>query len=276
VRDPAFAYTGNVSSRGVGLLADGSVLSFSNASPFIQKISTTGTVTTPFPADGNGSANGAIATHAAYGTQFYVNGAFTTWGGAAASTLARINADGTRDATFDAGSGFNGTNLDALFVDSAGRLWCAGGFASYRGDTSKARLVVLNGGAFESNSGQPADPFADFLETAGVPAAQRGPSDDPDADGITNLMEYALDLNPMLNSAGLLPQAVNNGTHLTLTYRRHRSDVIYSVEAGDDLGLPWSTTNVTQGTPAGDGTTTASIPLTAPEDFLRLRVTLVP
>ena len=109
-----------------------------------------------------------------------------------------------------------------------------------------------------------------------LPAGERDPGDDFDADGIPNLMEYALDLNPLANSAAAMPQPVNNGTHLTYTYRRVRSDIAYSVEAGDNLALPWSTANVNQGTPAGDGTTTASIPLTAPEDFLRLRVTLVP
>ncbi len=73
-----------------------------------------------------------------------------------------------------------------------------------------------------------------------------------------------------------MPPLVNNGTHLTYTYRRVRSDITYSVEAGDNLALPWSAAPVDQGTPAGDGTTTAGIPLTALEDFLRLRVTLRP
>ena len=178
--------------------------------------------------------------------------------------------------TFDAGSGFNGTDLDTLVVDSAGRVWCAGAFISYRGAAAATKLVVLNGGAFQSNSGPPADPFLAYLETAGVPAGQRGENDDPDNDGIVNLLEYALGLNPMLNSAALAPQPVQNGTNLTLTYQRLRADLTYSVEASATLSGTWSTANVTQGTPAGDGTTTASLPLAAPEDFLRLRVTLIP
>jgi len=274
VRDPGFTYTGTMSSRGIGLLGDGSVLSFSNNSPFVQKISAAGSLTMPFPAAGG--PNGQIVTHAAAGSQFYVNGAFTTWGGVTANTLARINADGSLDATFDAGSGFNGTNLDTIVLDSAGRVWCGGSFISYRGDTSAARLVVLNGGLAQSNSGPPADPFGAFMESAGVPANQRGANDDPDGDGIHNLMEYALDLAPMANSTASLPVAIPTATHLTLTYRRFRADVTYSVEAAADTAAAWSAAPVNQGTPAGDDTTTASIPLSSPENFLRLRVTLLP
>jgi hypothetical protein len=130
--------------------------------------------------------------------------------------------------------------------------------------TSNAVDVVTSGGGGFSG-------WANAL-----PAGQRGPNDDPDGDGISNLMEYALNLDPLADSNAFLPTQGTTPTHLTLTYRRWRTDIIYSVEAGDDLALPWSTASVNQGTPAGDGTTTASIPLTAPEDFLRLRVTLMP
>ena len=108
-----------------------------------------------------------------------------------------------------------------------------------------------------------------------LPAGQRGPADDPDFDGIPNLMEYALDLDPAANSAGQMPPPSNNGTHITYTYRRVRSDIIYSVEASDNISA-WSTASVNQGTPGPDGTTTATLPLTAAENFLRLRVTLIP
>ena len=136
--------------------------------------------------------------------------------------------------------------------------------------------VTDAGGSNVSNPVDVAAASGGFTAWANVlPAGQRGPADDPDFDGIPNLVEYALDLNPAANSAGQIPPPVNNGTHLTYTYRRVRSDIAYSVEAGDNLALPWSTANVDQGTPAGDGTTTARLPLTAPEQFLRLRVALV-
>jgi hypothetical protein len=151
--------------------------------------------------------------------------------------------------------------------------------ASYSAADAGSYTVRVNGagGSTTSSALSIAAAPAGFASwAAALPAGQRGPNDDPDRDGVPNLMEYALNLDPAANSAGQLPREDRTGTHITLTYRRHRADIIYSVEAGDDLALPWSTANVNQGTPAGDGTTTASLPFTAPEDFLRLRVTLAP
>jgi uncharacterized delta-60 repeat protein len=137
--------------------------------------------------------------------------------------------------------------------------------------------VTDAGGATVSNPADLPQVGSGFSAWAdALPAGQRAPDDDPDFDGIPNLVEYALGLDPLTDSAAQMPQTVNNGTHLTYTYRRVRSDITYSVEAGDNLALPWSAANVNQGTPAGDGTTTATLPLTAPEGFLRLRVTLAP
>jgi hypothetical protein len=53
--------------------------------------------------------------------------------------------------------------------------------------------------------------------------------------------------------------------------------VTYTVETSPDLRTgTWTATGVTQGTPAGDGTTTASIPIGIGKAFLRLSVTKNP
>ena len=63
-------------------------------------------------------------------------------------------------------------------------------------------------------------------------------------------------------------------TLLQLTYRRVRNDVTYTVETSPTLiGGTWTSVGVTQGTPAPDGTTTASIAITPGSGFLRLSVT---
>ncbi|MGL5017924.1 MAG: hypothetical protein ACRDBP_07310, partial [Luteolibacter sp.] len=122
-----------------------------------------------------------------------------------------------------------------------------------------------------------ADPLADFLTTAGVPANLRGPNDDPDFDGLSNLLEYALDLNPNGTGGsftGTLPSLSTTPTLLQLTYRRVRNDVTYVVQTSPTLiGGTWTSVGVTQGTPAGNGTTTASISITPNSQFLRLSVT---
>jgi probable HAF family extracellular repeat protein len=119
--------------------------------------------------------------------------------------------------------------------------------------------------------------FTTFLTNAGVPANLRGPNDDPDGDDLDNLIEYALDLNPNGSGGaftGTAPALSGTPTQLQLTYRRVRNDVTYVVVTSPNLtGGTWTTAGVTQGTPDGDGTTTASIPLAAGSGFLRLVVT---
>jgi len=74
----------------------------------------------------------------------------------------------------------------------------------------------------------PADTFgAWILAHAGVPEGQRGPADDPDRDGLANLIEYAYDLDPASPHHGPPPwtvTAVPGGVVLT-TRLRERSDL---------------------------------------------------
>lgn len=275
-KDANFSYAGTMTSFGAGLLTDSSVLSFSSNYPYLQKIGLTGTVATGFPNTDQsfqGPGN-SVAQHAASSSgQFYLQGAFTTYGGASVPNVIRINADGSRDTTFapGSGSGFNGT-VETMVVDGQGRLWAAGSFASYNGDTTITKLVVLNGGAAQTYSGPPPDTLGNYLSAAGVPANLRGPNDDPDGDGVPNLLEYALALNPAGADAASLPQAMTASSRLTMTYERARTDVTYVVETSTDL-LNWTATGVDQGAPDGDGITTASVAMAGSAQFLRLRVT---
>jgi hypothetical protein len=73
---------------------------------------------------------------------------------------------------------------------------------------------------------------------------------DPDGDGIANLLEYGLYLNP--NAAGVtgLPvgQVDTNCSCLSLTYHETiaATDLRYTVEAAADPGGPWSTNGVAE------------------------------
>ena len=109
------------------------------------------------------------------------------------------------------------------------------------------------------------------------------PGVDGDSDGMCNLLEHALGLNPHLSdSAGVFPVSYNPATErLSATYPLLRGDVIYSVETATTIGDPgsWTTVGVDQGftpsTPLGT-MVSASVPAVPGETrrFLRLRVTL--
>lgn len=75
-----------------------------------------------------------------------------------------------------------------------------------------------------------------------------GPADDPDADGLPNLAEYAFGTGPWMRSnAPVVGQTSVAGTnYLTLTYSRAKllTDVTYTVEASTDLQT-WSSAGAT-------------------------------
>ena len=59
---------------------------------------------------------------------------------------------------------------------------------------------------------------------------------DPDNDGIVNLLEYAFALNPKQNSAGLLPRAQRSGDNLVLSFTQPAG------VSGITYGAEWSAT----------------------------------
>ncbi|MBK8092972.1 MAG: autotransporter-associated beta strand repeat-containing protein [Verrucomicrobiaceae bacterium] len=103
-------------------------------------------------------------------------------------------------------------------------------------------------------------------------------SADTDADGTSNLLEYATAMNPALND--VVPQsATKNGSNLDFIYTKNKSatDIPYTVEWSDDL-VTWSTAGITS-TLLTDSATTQQIKATVPagsgvtKRFVRLKVT---
>jgi Immunoglobulin I-set domain len=137
--------------------------------------------------------------------------------------------------------------------------------------------LTLNGTALAPPS---LTAFETYLSNAGVPTNLRGINDDPDGDGVSNLMEFALGRLPNTPDATPLPAAVLSGGVLSYTYTRAQPvHVVYSVKTTPTLSTstPWTATGVDQGTPDVNGLTTASTPMgTDLRRFLRLEVSLTP
>ena len=111
-----------------------------------------------------------------------------------------------------------------------------------------------------------------FAGGATIPADKRGPNDDPDNDGIRNVVEYAV--------SGHDPTAPNptvgtlSGNTLSFTKRPGTTGLTYSIQDSTDVGIadPWA--EVTGGSYVNNATTISyTFTLGAPaRNFLRLQV----
>lgn len=140
-----------------------------------------------------------------------------------------------------------------------------------------------------------------YLATAGLTGANAALNADPDGDGLTNLTEYALNLNPAKSDAGstAVPQsqvairAYGGTNYLSILFTRVplATDITYIVESSPDL-LTWTTVATGAGGAAlsGPGLVSDDAANTAPHTvevrdtvaqtatdgqrrFLRLRIT---
>jgi hypothetical protein len=127
--------------------------------------------------------------------------------------------------------------------------------------------------------------FARFSATQLADTAISGPSADPDADGLGNLLEYAFARDPLsADSPSVLPSiAIGLDDRLTLTYFQasDRADLLFTCEWNSDLTGTWQSsatylTEIARNATVGGVNVTirAEATLTAtPLQFLRLRVT---
>jgi len=105
-----------------------------------------------------------------------------------------------------------------------------------------------------------------------VPSGQQGPNDDPDHDGISNLVEYALaGLDPTVGNAAV---GTINGTTFSFTKRENTTGLTYAIEESSDLGAT-SWAEVPAGPSYINNATTISYtldPNAAVKNFIRLKV----
>ena len=139
----------NDSVYAVSVQSDGSIVVGGKFTQFgnqvrgrIVRMSATGQLDSTFNSGGSGFNNIVEKILPLSSGKLLVMGAFTSFNGAAASRIIRLNADGTRDATFNVGAGANNIVRDAVELPD-GKLVVVGSFTSFAG-RSYLRVVRLN------------------------------------------------------------------------------------------------------------------------------------
>lgn len=118
--------------------------------------------------------------------------------------------------------------------------------------------------------------FREWIESSGVPAARRGPLDDPDGDGLPNLSEYALaGLDPARGDGA--PQAITQEAgsgRLLLTWRPRFADCAWTQIVPQRSSDLRSWTDISPGSIESlpDGSRRAAVSPAAAPQFLRLSV----
>lgn len=101
-----------------------------------------------------------------------------------------------------------------------------------------------------------------------------GNAADPDGDGASNLLEYALGTQPLETSSNASLTTHYTNSQLTVSYvRQPRSDLTYRVEAGTDLVTWPEILQISTGSDNVMGTVSVASPSILPRRFMRLRVT---
>ena len=123
--------------------------------------------------------------------------------------------------------------------------------------------------------GSPSGGFSSWITQAfvngPVPTLQQGPNDDPDNDGISNLVEYAIaGQDPTVSNASI---GSFNGTLLSFSKRLDASGLTYAIQDSTDLGIADTWTEVGSYTENTASTISYTLtPGTPVRNFLRLQV----
>lgn len=139
------------------------------------------------------------------------------------------------------------------------------------------RITVSHGSVVEETGPS----FAAFLQDNALTGDDAAFDADPDRDGVVNLLEYALGLNPTDGaSAGLLPVVGRDGDFLTLAFvRQALPDIRYEVQVTGDLA-DWVTVWSSEGDSNTEGPVVIydDVPLSSlasPTRQMRLGVSLL-
>jgi len=161
-RDGSLDTTFEPSTRGAGEVAyavavdgDGKILIGGSLESYkgvgrsgIARINANGSLDTTFD-PGTGTNNALRAITLQPDGKTIIGGLFTTYNGTARRFIARLNADGSLDTTFDPGTGLNSVVL-ALALQSDGKIIIGGSFENYNGVARNHIARVNSNGSLDT------------------------------------------------------------------------------------------------------------------------------
>lgn len=125
------------------LIVGGSFTTYSGStSNRLVRINTDGTRDSTFNV-GNGPNNIASAIAIQSDGKIIVGGQFTSYSGSALNRITRVNTDGTRDTSFNVGTGLDGAvSTNGITIGSNGIIYCLGSFTTYNGSNSRGMVAI--------------------------------------------------------------------------------------------------------------------------------------
>ncbi len=156
-------------------------------------------------------------------------------------SLGQVNTSNELSAVSIASSAF--LNLGFGGIDTVDKLFI-NGIQQPAGDYTSAHASgrFTGGGTLRVSTGPAAGGFASWIDDFGLAVADQDPTDDPDNDGMDNLLEFALNGNPSVSDPSIMPDLVVTLTAFEFTYQR-RDD---SVAPETTQTFQWGTTLATR------------------------------
>ena len=79
-----------------------------------------------------------------------VGGDYTTFTGATENRFIRLNSDGSKDTSFDIGTGFDNA-INSIAIQSDGKILVGGQFTTYQGVLSFRNILLNSDGSISNN-----------------------------------------------------------------------------------------------------------------------------
>lgn len=162
----ADSFVGSIALQSDGMiLFGGNFVKFNSPSRNrIAGLKKDGTADSSF--DPGTGADGTVLTAVVqYGGRITIGGSFASYDGVSRSRIARLNADGSLDTSFDPGTGAD-SDVTVLALQNDGKVIIGGSFTVYNG-TSRNRIARLNAdGSLDTSFDPGAGPGADILALA--------------------------------------------------------------------------------------------------------------